>query len=197
MKNFLSTVALVAALSGTAHAQDFGKALAAYNAGDYATAVQEWRPLAEQGHADAQFGLGVMHYYGLGVPQDYKEAVEWYRKAAEQGHAVAQFSLGVMHYYGQGVPQDYKEAVEWYRKAAEQGDAAAQVGLGFMYSKGQGVLQDNIIAHMWYNIASANGEGLGGKGRDIKAKQMTPEDISKAQAMARECIGSSYQKCGY
>ena len=201
MKNFLSTVALVVALvvalSGTAHAQDFGKAAAAYNAGDYATAVQELRPLAEQGNATAQFNLGLMYRKGQGVPQDYKEALEWYRKAAEQGDAGAQFILGLMYDTGQGVPQDYKEAVEWYRKAAEQGNATAQFSLGSMYQKGQGVLQDNVIAHMWYNMASANGEDLGGKNRDIIAKQMTSEDISKAQAMARECIGSNYQKCGY
>ena len=40
---------------------------------------------AEQGHADAQYNLGLMYDYGGGVPEDDAEAVRWYRKAAEQG----------------------------------------------------------------------------------------------------------------
>ena len=48
----------------------------AYNAGDYATALREWRPLAEQGNADAQYNLGMMYDEGEGVPQDDAEAVK-------------------------------------------------------------------------------------------------------------------------
>ncbi|MGI9229087.1 MAG: tetratricopeptide repeat protein, partial [Gammaproteobacteria bacterium] len=76
---------------------------------------------AKRGDADAQFGLGVMHYVGEGAPQNYVEAARWYRLAAEQGHADAQFHLGVMYYDGDGVSQDYDEAARWYRLAAEQG----------------------------------------------------------------------------
>ena len=57
--------------------------------GDYATALREWEPLAEQGNASAQYYLGVMYYYGQGVPQDYKTAVKWYKPAAKQGNAFA------------------------------------------------------------------------------------------------------------
>lgn len=59
---------------------------------------------AEQGNADAQNNLGVMYYFGYGVPQDYKKAFEWYTKAAEQGNAKAQYRLGDMYYFGYGVP---------------------------------------------------------------------------------------------
>jgi TPR repeat protein len=106
---------------------------AAYEKGDYATAMRLLRPLAEQGDARAQFNLGIMYSEGQGVPQDYGTAVGWYRKAAEHGHASAQFNLGIMYAEGHGVPQDYGTAVGWYRKAAEQGDADAQYNLGIMY----------------------------------------------------------------
>ncbi len=56
--------------------------MAAYQRGDYATALREWHPLAEQGGANAQLLLGSMYDNGLGVPQDYAEAVKWYSKAA-------------------------------------------------------------------------------------------------------------------
>ena len=59
--------------------------------------IAEWRALAEQGHAEAQFTLGAMYAAGEGVPQDFVEAVRWYRLAAEQGHAWAQYNLGVRY----------------------------------------------------------------------------------------------------
>ena len=101
--------------------------------GDYVTALKLWRPLADQGSADAQFSLGMMYGKGKGVTQDYTEALKWYRKAADQGNAWAQFSLGIMYYNGQGVPQNHTEALKWYRKAADQGNVLALHNLGPMY----------------------------------------------------------------
>ena len=196
-KHLTVILAFLMTLSSPVVAQDFQKGFAAYNAGDYATALQEWKPLAEAGDEVAQSNLGVMYGNGQGVVQDYKEAVKWYRLSAEQGYASAQYNLGNMYKNGDGAPQDYKEAVKWYRLSAEQGYAEAQTNLGFMYERGQGVLQDNATAHMWYNIGAANGNELGGTNRDNLAKQMTPAAIEKAQAMARECMSSGYTKCGY
>ena len=88
--------------------------VAAYKRGDYATALREFRALAEQGSAKAQWGLGAMYSLGRGVPQDDAEAVKWYRKAAEQGVAEAQYNLGFMYRKGLGVAQDYVRAYAWY-----------------------------------------------------------------------------------
>jgi len=63
MRRILATLAVVGALlfsAGSAWA-DYDDGLAAYNRGDYAAALQEWRPLAEQGDAKAQYNLGVMY----------------------------------------------------------------------------------------------------------------------------------------
>ena len=184
-------------LSSPVVAQDFEKGLAAAQAGDFATALKEWKPLAEAGNASAQYNLGLMYSNGEGVLQDYKEAIKWYRLAAEQGTAKAQYNLGIMYDNGRGVLQDYAEAVKWYRLAAEQGHAKAQNNLGIMYEYGDGVLQDNVMTHMWYNIASANGHEKAGGYRDERAGLMTPADISKAQTMARECMSSGYKMCEY
>ena len=48
---------------------------------------------------------------------------------------------------------------------------------------------------MWYNLASYNGTELGGKNKDIIAKQMTPADISKTQDMSSRCLESNYMDC--
>jgi hypothetical protein len=64
-----------------------------------------------------------------------------------------------------------------------------------MYATGQGVIQDNVYAHMWCNIAASNGSKNAKKGKDILAKQMTPQDISKAQDLTRECVKKNYKDC--
>ena len=67
-----------ALISGASLAADFQKGWEAYENGDYATALKEWRPLAEQGSAQAQFHLGIMYNRGRGVPQDFEQAVYWW-----------------------------------------------------------------------------------------------------------------------
>ena len=56
---------------------DWDEGVAAYQRGDYATALREWRPLAEQGNAASQALLGGMYGLGRGVPQDYVQAHVW------------------------------------------------------------------------------------------------------------------------
>jgi uncharacterized protein len=115
------------------------EAQAAYERGDYATALNELRPLAEQGNAHAQASLGWMYTNGHGVPQDDAEAAKWYLLAAEQGDAFAQYMLPEMYAKGDRVPEDDVKAVKRIRLAAEQGNAEAQFKLGTMYRKGDSV----------------------------------------------------------
>ena len=65
--------------NGVAFAGPLEDAEAAYDRGDYATALQLYTPLAAQGNAAAQNNLGWMYENGQGVPKDYDEAVKWYR----------------------------------------------------------------------------------------------------------------------
>ena len=105
MKRILATLLLLT-LAAPAWGQDIDKGLQAYERGDYATAVREWRPLAEKGNAIAQSKLGFMYAFGEGVTQDDAAAVGWWLKAAEQGDAKAQSNLGNQYSRGEGVPQD-------------------------------------------------------------------------------------------
>ena len=115
---------------------------AAVQRGNYSAALRLFRPLADQGNAEAQYTLGRMYYNGDGVTQDDGEAAKWWRKAADQGNARAQFGLGLMYDLGLGMPQDYVVAMTWYRKAADQGYISAQSSLGDMYYAGRGVQPD-------------------------------------------------------
>ncbi len=106
-------------------AQDFDKGERAYRSGDYATAFQEWRPLAEQGDVSSQYNLGLMYSNGKGIRQDDAEAVKWYRKAAQQGLAIAQNKLGWRYANGEGVIQDNVYAHMWFNIAASLGNQIA------------------------------------------------------------------------
>jgi len=190
----LTIVALLGSI-GMSWSADFQKGLTAAFNGDYATALREWKPLAEQGNADAQYNLGFMYDKGRGIPQDYKTAVKWYKLSAEQGDADAQTNLGFIYEKGLGVPQDYKIAVRWYILSAEQGNADAQYNLGLMYGTGLGVTQDNIYAHMWWSVAELSGNKSASKNKDIIAKRMNSNQIEKAQEFARECVRKKYKGC--
>ena len=117
----LPVLILTLLLGNPAFSADFQKGWDAAQSGDFATALREWTPLAEQGDAFAQTLLGMMYDNGDGVPQDKKSAVKWYRLAAEQRYALAQYSLGYMYATGNGVLQNYIHADMWWNFAASQG----------------------------------------------------------------------------
>jgi TPR repeat protein len=101
---------------------DFAKGLSAYEKGDYAAALNEWKPLAADGNAAAEFNLGLLYYDGHGVPQDFSEATRWFERAAEQGYTKAQHNLGAMYGIGKGVKRDYGLAYKWLSLCAAAGE---------------------------------------------------------------------------
>ena len=145
------------AVPATAGAQTFADGLAAAEAGDFATAMTLWRPLAEAGDHDAQYGIGRLYRDGLGVAADPLRAFPWFQKAAEAGHVGAAFSLAAMYDAGDGVAQDLATAAAWYTRAAEGGLAEARYNLGFMYERGEGVAQDPRKAADWFRMAAEQG----------------------------------------
>jgi hypothetical protein len=104
-------------------AADLQAGVEAYKRNDYAAALKEFHPLAEQGDANAQMVLGIMYEDGQGVTQDYALAAEWYEAAAVQGYVQAQILIATTYRDGQGVTQDCAEAARWFQLAAEQGQA--------------------------------------------------------------------------
>jgi uncharacterized protein len=164
----------------------FKEGLNAYKRGDYATALREWKPLAEAGNLSAQHNLAVMYVTGHGVPKNDQQAVYWFRKSAERGNLKSQVSMGISYNQGRGVPQDYSQAAFWFRKAAERGNALAQNSLGVLYGKGQGVPKDLVAAYMWFSLAANGGSKPAPKNRDIIAKRLTPQQLAEAQRLARE-----------
>lgn len=171
-----------------AHGADFEKGMAAAEAGDFATALAEWAPLAEEGDARAQFNMAVLYDNGYGVEKDLAEAAKWFRLAAEQGLAMAQFNLGYMYATGQGMERDIKEAAIWYWRAADQGLPVAQFNLATLYLSPRSLPQDYINAYMWLEVAAALGYMKAAEYQGGVAIRMQPDDIATAKTMARNWL---------
>lgn len=165
---------------------DFQAGMTAHDREDYATALREWQPLAEQGDASAQYHLGMLYHKGRGVPQDDGQARKWYAKAAAQGQAKAQFSLGTLYFNGEGGSTDYQQALRWFRLAANQGEALAQTKLAIMYDDGNGVPKDKVQAYKWLSLAATNGDKPAPILRDLLAKEMTSAQIAEGKKLASE-----------
>jgi TPR repeat protein len=71
---------LLVALSAGTPADPRTDALAAIETDDYARGMELLLPLAETGHPEAGFRIGMMYENGLGVPRDLKKAEEWYNR---------------------------------------------------------------------------------------------------------------------
>jgi tetratricopeptide (TPR) repeat protein len=70
---------------------------------------------ARENNSDAQNSIGVLYYYGEGVPQNYLCALKWYLKAAEQNEDEnAPNNIGKLFEYGRGVPLDKYKALELF-----------------------------------------------------------------------------------
>jgi len=183
----LTASLVLTALTAAAFAGPVEDGNAAYQRGDYRTAVKVLQPLVDQGNADAQDILAIMYYVGQGVPQNRAEAIRLYRLAAEQGNVHAQDALGFAYQNGVGVQRDVSEAAKWFRKAADQDNLDAQFNLGEMYELGNGVPQDYVLAYMWFTLVASHGtRPYATRGRDRAAQQMGPEEIAEGQKRARE-----------
>ena len=183
-------VLLLLAIAAGAIAADYDKGFNAYSAGDYATALAEWRPLAEQGDAKGQFGLGLLYANGWGVDLNDDEAFKWYGLAAGQNHGEAAYNLGVMNANGWGVPQSDEEAFKWYSKAAENGFTTAQTSLGKMYAIGFGAPQNDVTALMWYSIAAMLDDINAEFERDEMARMMSAEGSAEAKELAEAWVAN-------
>ena len=141
----------------------FDEGLTAYKKGDFATALREWKPLAEQGSISAQLNLAFMYKKGQGVAQDFKEAVRWYRLAADQHNAIAQLNLGVMYDYGRGVAQSKIVAYALYNISAANDPSA----------------DNNAASNREKLVKTMSGAEIE-TGQDLTRKMMVPGQLVKA-----------------
>lgn len=176
-------------------AKEDTKALAHFDAGIVALeannmplAYNEFLAAANEGHADSQFNVAVMHEQGIGVSKNDTTAVNWYKKAAAQGNAAAQFNLGVLYENGRGTEIDFAKANEWYRKASVLGDALAIGNLGMLYVRGDGVKENKVAGVALLMVSTTLDPSPENQARkNIAATRgLTTEMIGQAQELTEE-----------
>ena len=182
------------------------------------TAIKWWRKAANQGDPDARFNLGMAYWKGDGVTQDFDKANALFRSMAPAGNAYARSVLGTRATprsstrreepalqstrIEQPQPQTARlpepsspNAFQQYLSAAQAGNANAQTQAGYMYAVGLGVRQNLVEAHRWNNVAAARLPAgrireSAISNRNAAAAQMTPEQILKAQHLARDWLSA-------
>lgn len=108
----------------------------AVHRGDFGEAYWRWRPLAEQGNAEAQFQLGWLYANGQGLRQNLATAADWWQRAAHAGHPDAVLAMAQAYRNGRGRKKDATEAVYWMLVAARGGNDEAQAILRGMAGRG-------------------------------------------------------------
>jgi cell division protein FtsN len=152
--SYCVAASLAAGLGMAAAAQaDVKSGIEAWQRGDFAAAVAEWRPLADRGDADAQYNLGQAYKLGRGVPADLHIAQTWFEKAAQQGHPQAARNLGIILFQ----TGEQKRSIPWLRMAADADDAQAEYVLGTALFNGDVAGEDWVRAYALMSRAAAQG----------------------------------------
>jgi hypothetical protein len=119
MRLLPSVLALILLFSRLAWG-DLLNALVAIEEKNYATAIEELRPLAQAGQPQSQFLLGKLLLEGRGGQPAIEEGMALVMKAAEQNYGAAQAMLGFIYAHGIGVAPDAKLAEEWLTRSLER-----------------------------------------------------------------------------
>jgi TPR repeat protein len=140
---------------------------------------------AQAGLAPAQYRLAKIYEHGEGAPRDLNAAREWTERAARGGNCRAMHDLGVYYAQGDAVQRNEALAFSWFQQAAELGVVDSQYNLGLLYQYGRGVQASADHALYWFLVA-ARQHDLNAVDRAVTlASQMAPEQVERAQALAR------------
>ena len=66
-----------------------------------------------------------------------------------------------------------------------------------MYRKGEGVARNPVRALMWFSMAAKRGDARAKAELHDVSRDMTPAEITEAEAMMRTCEASDYRNCEY
>jgi hypothetical protein len=155
---------------------------AAFQRGDYATALRGWLPAAEAGDPESQANVAALYLQGLGVERDPERALQFLRAAGSQGNDAAASTLGLLYIRGDVVPQNPNEAMRWWRRAAHAGNPVAQYNLAARLANGATSSRDAIEAYIWFALAVASYQAL------TDGPNAVPEEITAFRKFHQEAV---------
>jgi len=140
-----------------------GDAKAAAARGDFESAINVLRPLAQAGNREARYELGFLALTECNLISG-REAFSLFREAAEQGHRDAMYHLATFPEFLNEPfksPLSEEETWRWLLRAAEGGCVQAQRDAGATLATGDWregkVPQDLAAAVGWYRRAAEAG----------------------------------------
>lgn len=113
------------------------------------------RSIAEQGHPEAQYLVGMAYNNGVGVEKNPKEAFRWFAQSADGGDPLGAYKLGC-YYAGQFdgvVAVDLDKAYQWKLVSAQSGYSLAQSDVAAqLFSR-----KEHAQAVYWWGLAARQG----------------------------------------
>lgn len=161
----------------------FDEGMVAFQAKDYAKAMEHWLPVAIEGHENSMNAMGFMYRNGYGVVASDEKAKEWYERSAVLGNITAQFSLGEIYRKTGTSEQDAKMAVTWLTAAARQGHVHAQNALGLVYFRGKQAPRDLIKAYFWIGLAADKNNKTAVDFLEVLSLSLTQDERDQGQEL--------------
>lgn len=132
---------------------------------DFNKAIDCLQPLADKGHAKAQYIYGTILLNGMGIPKNPEKAFQYYTLAYKAPHVpkillhTLEYTFATMYFNGNGVPKNETIALDYFLKSAHGGNHTAMKDLGIIYLDGHGsIAKDLPKALYWLKEAGNAGD---------------------------------------
>jgi uncharacterized protein len=122
-----------------------------------AATFQTWKPLADAGHAESQFNLGVMLQNSKEIPNDDRAALGWHEKAAARGYGEANCHVGNLLRKLSRDSESLARARNAYLRGAEMGEAVCMHNAAAVLLAGEGGPRDIAAGAIWLTKAAEAG----------------------------------------
>ena len=143
--------------------------------------VDDIKALADGGHAEAEYKLGVMYITGNSVPKDRKKAIDSFMKSASAGYTKAQYVMGKLYKDGTYIQRSEQKAVLWFSKAAAKGHTKSQYELAVLYAGYRDSEESLIKSYAWFDALNKNGDKKAAAGREEIGRKLNRFQIIEAK----------------
>jgi hypothetical protein len=121
---------------------------------NYINAKMLFLKMSRQENPIANYYLGAIHEFGLGVENDLSKAAHYYRMSAARGDIDAKSKLAVLFAQKDSPLYEPISSVFWHEKAAKGGSAKDALLLAQLYEGGVGIPKNSRQAYEWYKYAA-------------------------------------------
>lgn len=123
----------------------------------YEFAAKLYERACELGSSYGCSSLGIMYFFGHGLPKDHVRSTALYAKACEAEDSYGCLALGEAYLDGDGIEADEARGVELLKWACDHEQSSGCSTLGLLYETGRKVPADRTAAAEYYRLACEDG----------------------------------------